>query len=77
MMLSHLAMPRKGHLDQVLIYLLTYASTTTPSWFMTLVTRLWNKMFLNEETGHPLSLALCKGRKRSHLTCQSLEDWDL
>ena len=30
---------------------------------MTLVTWLWNMMFSNEETGHPLSLALCKGKR--------------
>ena len=70
MMSSHLAMPRKGHLDQVL-HIFASISTTTPSWSMTLVTQLWNMMFLNEETGHPLSLALCKGKRKSHLTCQS------
>ena len=76
MMSSHLAMPRKGHLDQVLhifTYLRKYHNTEVvydPSdW-------LRNKMFSNEETGHPLHLVLFKGRKRSHLTCQSPEDWD-
>ena len=44
---------------------------------MTPVAQLWNMMFSNEETGHPLSLVLCKGKRRFHLTCQSLEDWDL
>ena len=59
------------------IYLPTYASITTLSWLMTRVTKLWNKMFSNEETGHPLSLVLCKGRRRFRPICQSREDWDL
>ena len=77
MMSSHLAMPRKGHLDQVLhifAYLHKYHNTELvydPS------DPVVEQGVLNEETGHPLSLALCKGRKRFHLTCQSLEDWDL
>ena len=76
MMLSHLVMPEKDTLTRCYIYSLTSISTTTPSWSMTLVTQLWNMMFLNEETGHPLSLALCKGKRKSHLTCQSQEDRD-
>ena len=77
MISSHLVMPRKGHLDQVLhifAYLCKYHNTELvydPS------DPVVEYDVLNEETGHPLSLALCKGRKRFHLTCNCQEDWDL
>ena len=76
MMLSHLAMPRKGHLDQVLhifAYLHKYHNTKLVYDPSDLVVE---HDVLNEETEHPLSLALCKGKRKSHLTCQRQEDRD-
>ena len=71
MMSSHLAMPRKRHLDQVLhifTYLYKYHNTKLvydPS------DPVVEHDVLNKETGHPLSLVLCNGKRKSHLTCQS------
>ena len=71
MMSSHLAMPKKGHLDQVLHIFAYLHKYPTLNWFMTRVIQLWNKMFSSKEIGHLLSLALCKGRRRFLPICQN------
>ena len=76
MMSSHLALPREGHLEQVLhifAYLKKYHNTELvydPS------DLLWMKMTSSEGTGHHQNLAMWKGKKSFQPICQSLEVMD-
>ena len=76
MMSSHLALPREGHLEQVLHIFAYLKNIITLSWFMIQVTLLWMKMISSEATGHHQNLAMWKGRKNFQPICQNLEVMD-
>ena len=76
MMSSHLALPREGHLEQVLhifAYLKKYHNTEL---VYDQVTLLWMKMTSSEGTGHHQSLAMWKGKRNFQPICQCLEVMD-
>ena len=76
MMSSHLALPREGHLEQVLhifAYLKKYQHTEL---VYDQVTLLWLKMILREETGHHQNLAKWKGKRSVLPICLNLEVMD-
>ena len=52
MMSSHLALPREGHLEQVLHIFAYLKNIIRLSWFMIQVTLLWMKMISRQGTGH-------------------------
>ena len=76
MISSHLALPREGHLEQVLhifAYLKKYHSTEVvydPS------DPVVDEMISKEGTGHHQNLAMWKGKRTFLPICLSLEDMD-
>ena len=71
MMSSHLALPREGHLEQVLHIFAYLKKYHNMSWFMIQVTLLWMKMTSSEGTGYLQNLAMWKEKKSFQPICQN------
>ena len=75
MMSSHLALLRKGHLDQVLQIFGYSKSTTILSWCTIQVSRRLNFHNWRGETRQLANSDMWWGRKRHRKICQNQEEW--